>query len=139
MTSIPGLGKSIKELREARDMTQQELSDQTFITRGHLSNIENDAVDPSLDALAQIAEALGTDIPSLIAIDDNYDNSRPALVMRGEMDMAWDDEVAILFLDSENVLRVVADTYNQKDLIEITIRPIKTVKSASDSQEKIAV
>ena len=49
-------GKRIKELRSARNLTQEQLADQLRIYHKHLSKIENGNSAGSIDLLIDIAE-----------------------------------------------------------------------------------
>lgn len=52
------LGERIKELRKARGLSQEQLTDQLGIDSKHLSRIEVGNSYPSMDTLADIAAAL---------------------------------------------------------------------------------
>jgi len=53
------LGPKIKALRLASDLTQEELADRSKLTKGFISQFENDQTSISVDSLADILEALG--------------------------------------------------------------------------------
>lgn len=53
------IGEKIKALRLASDLTQAELASRARLTRGFISQIENDLSSINLDSLADILEALG--------------------------------------------------------------------------------
>jgi transcriptional regulator with XRE-family HTH domain len=54
------LGKEIKEKRELRGYTQQQLAEKTKITRAQISNIEKGKCAAAVNKITQIAEALDT-------------------------------------------------------------------------------
>jgi transcriptional regulator with XRE-family HTH domain len=56
------IGQKIKELRLASDLTQEELANRARLTKGFISQFENDQTSISLDSLADILEALGVSI-----------------------------------------------------------------------------
>ena len=56
------LGKKIKRLRLACDLTQEELADRCELTKGYISQLENDLTSPSIATLIDILNALGTDL-----------------------------------------------------------------------------
>lgn len=58
----PSLGSEIRELRKARKLTLQALSQQTGISLSYLSAIERDAGNPSVEVIRTIAEALAVDV-----------------------------------------------------------------------------
>jgi len=59
------LGARIKELRKARRLTQEQLSEKINIDPKHLSRIEVGKSYPSLDTLERIARELGVEIKEL--------------------------------------------------------------------------
>ncbi|PEW67205.1 hypothetical protein CN448_20025 [Bacillus cereus] len=56
------IGQKIKNLREARDWTQQQLADESNISRISIGNYERDSRKPTTDKALQIAHALGVSI-----------------------------------------------------------------------------
>ena len=53
------LRNTIRELRAARSMTQQELADHIFVTRQTVIAIERDKYSPSLEVAFRIAYVFG--------------------------------------------------------------------------------
>lgn len=53
------LNERIKELREARGITQVELAKALFVSKQSVSNWENDNILPSVDMLVKIADYFG--------------------------------------------------------------------------------
>ncbi len=53
------LGNKIKELRLQNDLTQEELADRCELTKGYISQLENDLTSPSIATLIDILTALG--------------------------------------------------------------------------------
>ena len=45
------IGIRIKELRLALGLTQEELGDRCDLTKGYISQLENDLTSPSIDSL----------------------------------------------------------------------------------------
>ena len=45
------IGKRLKKARELKEMTQQEVADETDIARTTLSKIENDILEPNIENL----------------------------------------------------------------------------------------
>lgn len=56
------LGEKIKDLRLACALTQEELADRCELTKGYISQLENDLTSPSIATLIDILSALGTDL-----------------------------------------------------------------------------
>ncbi len=55
------IGKNIKELRQLKKMTQDELAGKLFVTRQTVSNYETGKSRPDIEMLTRIAETLETD------------------------------------------------------------------------------
>jgi transcriptional regulator with XRE-family HTH domain len=58
----PALGAAIRELRLAREVTQQDAAQAAGITVAHLSKIERGRTNPTWGTVAAIAEALSVTI-----------------------------------------------------------------------------
>jgi transcriptional regulator with XRE-family HTH domain len=58
----PALGAAIRELRLAREATQQDAAQAAGITVAHLSKIERGRTNPTWGTVAAIAGALGVTI-----------------------------------------------------------------------------
>ena len=56
------IGKKIKELRIKYNLTQEELADRLELTKGYISQLENDLTEPSISTLEDIVLALGTNL-----------------------------------------------------------------------------
>jgi transcriptional regulator with XRE-family HTH domain len=59
------LGSTLRELRQKHGLTIAEVADQTNISRGMLSKIENAQTATSLETLAKLASALGVSLSTL--------------------------------------------------------------------------
>ncbi len=64
------LGNKIKEKRKLLMLTQQELANRCELTKGYISQLENDMVSPSLETLELILEVLGTTLSEFFKEDD---------------------------------------------------------------------
>jgi putative transcriptional regulator len=56
---MPGLSNTVRDLRAARGMTQQELADAIGVTRQTVIAIEGDKYSPSLETAFRIAQLFG--------------------------------------------------------------------------------
>lgn len=65
------LGEKIKLLRLGCELTQEELADRCELTKGYISQLENDLTSPSIATLIDILSALGTSLNEFFAKDDN--------------------------------------------------------------------
>src|ERR1051325_7333416 len=61
------LAAHLKDPREARGLTQQELSDRSGVPRPTLAHLESGQGNPTLSVLIKVAAALGIGIEALVA------------------------------------------------------------------------
>lgn len=64
------IGSTIREMRQMRGMTQDELSRDAMMSRAYIANIEAGRKRPSMRAVARIASALHVPQISIIARHD---------------------------------------------------------------------
>lgn len=64
------LGRKIRDLRLRRGMTVQQLADASHLSKGFISQVENDRTSPSLATLQELAGALRTSVSYLVADDE---------------------------------------------------------------------
>jgi transcriptional regulator with XRE-family HTH domain len=60
------MGKRIKTLREARDITRAQLADLAGISREYVRHLEAGLSDPTVGTLQKIAKALGVKHEDLV-------------------------------------------------------------------------
>ena len=56
------IGKKIRELRMWKGLTQEELADRSELSKGFISQLENDVTSPSIATLVDVLTCLGTDL-----------------------------------------------------------------------------
>lgn len=56
------IGEKIRDLRLSCELTQEELADRCELTKGYISQLENDLTSPSISTLIDILSALGTNL-----------------------------------------------------------------------------
>lgn len=59
------LGERVRELRQNRALTQEELAHLAGLHRTYMTHVETGRVNPSLETLARLARALECDIADL--------------------------------------------------------------------------
>ncbi len=64
------LSTRIREIRTAKRISQVELAKALGVTKQSVSNWENDNIQPSVDMLARIADALSVSADYLLGRDD---------------------------------------------------------------------
>ncbi len=56
------LGAKIRDMRQRINLTQEELADRCELTKGYISQLENDLTSPSIATLCDILNALGSNL-----------------------------------------------------------------------------
>lgn len=85
----PEIGRKLKRLRIKLGLTQEELADRTELSKGFISQLENDITSPSIATLMDILSALGTDISSFF-----NDRSETRVVFTADDTFEKEDEEA---------------------------------------------
>ena len=65
------IGSKIKRLRQQLNLSQSELADRCELTKGYISQLENDLTSPSIATLMDILSALGTSPSEFFKKDDD--------------------------------------------------------------------
>lgn len=65
------IGEKLRNLRLGQRMTQAELANKLGLTKGYISQIENDLTSPSMQSLFAILEALGTNVQEFFSPQEN--------------------------------------------------------------------
>ena len=60
------IGKNIRDLRQQKHLTQEELAEQLFVTRQTVSNYENGRTRPDVDQILRLAEIFDTDANAVL-------------------------------------------------------------------------
>ncbi|MBQ8657528.1 MAG: helix-turn-helix transcriptional regulator [Clostridia bacterium] len=64
------IGKKIKRMRNQKGLTQGELADRCELTKGYISQLENNLNSPSIATLTDILSALGSDLSTFFHEDE---------------------------------------------------------------------
>jgi transcriptional regulator with XRE-family HTH domain len=65
-------GKRVRELRQARSLSQEELAFKTGLHRTYLGGIERGERNPSLKNIKAIAKALGVSLSELFRFEERF-------------------------------------------------------------------
>ena len=65
------LGSKIRELRLQHNLTQEELADRCELTKGYISQLENELTSPSIATLEDILSALGSSFSEFFKDEKN--------------------------------------------------------------------
>ena len=60
------LGRNMKRIRIAKDMTQGDISRSLKVARSFITNIENGKANPTLSTIVKLAKTIGVPIEDLI-------------------------------------------------------------------------
>ena len=61
------IGEKIRVLRMEKQLTQEELANRCELSKGFISQVENDLTSPSIATLIDILEILGTKLPDFFS------------------------------------------------------------------------
>ena len=116
---IMEIGSKIKELRILNGLTQEELADRSELSKGFISQLENDLTSPSIATLEDILQCLGITISEFFAREE------------GEKQIVFGDEDYFEKLDEELKIKTEWIIPNaQKNIME----PIRlTLKAGGET------
>ncbi len=77
-----GIGSKIREIRQEKNITIQELSEKTGLSKGLISQVENEQVSPPISTLLKIASALKTDLAHFF--QDKEENPKVTVVRKND-------------------------------------------------------
>ncbi len=69
------IGEKLKRLRQANSLTQEELANRAYLTKGFISQLERDKTSPSIATLKDILDVLG------VSLADFFQDQAPARVV----------------------------------------------------------
>lgn len=76
-------GQRIRELRAARELTQEDLAERVGIFRTYMSRIETGVANPTLTLVQALADALGVPVPVLFGDEPPPPGRRASATGRG--------------------------------------------------------
>jgi len=84
-------GKRIREIREKRELTQEELAKKAGMSKGFLSDVENDKTNIGSQGLLRLANELGASVDYLLAgkVTESAENEQ--IVIPQELSQAAKD------------------------------------------------
>jgi transcriptional regulator with XRE-family HTH domain len=84
-------GERIRDIREKKKMTQDRLAEAAGISKGFLSDVENNKRNISAKTLLQIANALGASVDYLLQGEAKAPVERTPVVIPPELSMAAEE------------------------------------------------
>lgn len=123
------IGHKLKRLRMATSLTQEELASRSDLSKGFISQIENDTASPSIATLEDILEVLGT-TPTEFFSDINVEK------------VVYNKDDRLLTPDSDKKVQIellIPGSGNRKmDPVFVTIEPgEETFKDPSHEGEEL--
>ena len=113
------IGSKIRSLRLAADLTQEELANRARLTKGFISQLENDQTSISLDSLADILDAFNLSLAEFFT-----DSAEAPVVFRTSERVAVEGKGASKF-----ELLIPGSTNNLMDPILIELQPGEKLKN----------
>ncbi len=85
------LGEKIKRMRNQLGLTQKELADRCELTKGYISQLENDLNSPSIATLTDILSALGSNLAEFFReeTEEKIVFSKNEFIERDEDGVLW--------------------------------------------------
>ena len=106
------IGKNIKQLRQLKNMTQDELAEKLFVTRQTVSNYETGKSRPDIEMLTRIAETLDTD-PNTVLYGIPQQVNRERAILKLCIWVAFFVVIWLVFLHVSDYAKIIgATTYN---------------------------
>lgn len=134
---MPTVGDRLREIREAKKWTQDQLATKSGVSTGFLSDIENNKRNPSSEYVLKIANALGASIDYLLRGVEQLPASQNEPIVIPQMLASAAEQLNLSYADTVELLEahrsVIArrsnktiKTFEVKDWIEL-YRAIKRV------------
>lgn len=117
------IGQKIQKYRTQRGLSLRGLAEKTGITASMISQIENNAVNPSINTLKTLAETL--DFPLYVLFQEDSDPEQELIVRKGEYRSIGNRNSEVAY----NLL--TADTKASIEFVLMEI-PLQTVTSDKD-------
>ncbi len=85
------LGEKIKQMRNQKGLTQKELADRCELTKGYISQLENDLNSPSIATLTDILAALGSNLAEFFReeTEEKIVYSKNEFIEKNENGVVW--------------------------------------------------
>ena len=120
-------GERIREIREKRAMTQDQLANQSKISKSFLSEIENNKRNVSSQALLRIAKVLGASVDYLLTGESKENPAKGPITIPPELSRAAED-LQLTFnqtLDLLEAQRSIVARRTQKSIKSLSVEDWK--------------
>ena len=120
-------GERVREIREKRGMTQDQLANQAKISKSFLSEIENNKRNVSSQALLRIAKILGASVDYLLTGESKESPSKGPIMIPSELSRAA-EELQLTFNQTVDLLeaqRSIIARRTHKSIKNLTVEDWK--------------
>ncbi len=125
-------GDRIKEIREKKRMTQEQLSDKAKISKGFLSDVENNKKNISSQLLLKVANVLGASVDYLLSGETKKNIKREPIIIPPSLSEAA-EELKLTYTETLELLNahnsVIARRGN-KSIRDFSVEDWKTFHKA---------
>ena len=131
---MPTVGDRIREVREHRRLTQDRLAEVTDISKGFLSDVENNKRNVSSEYLLRIANALGASVDYLLKGESSSaeaNSHAPVVIPKAlseaahQLNLSYSETIELL-----NAHHSVVARRSNKEIKEFTIEDWKALHAA---------
>ena len=131
---MPTVGDRIREVREHRRLTQDRLAEVTDISKGFLSDVENNKRNVSSEYLLRIANALGASVDYLLKGESSSaeaNSHAPVVIPQAlseaahQLNLSYSETIELL-----NAHHSVVARRSNKEIKEFTIEDWKALHAA---------
>ena len=91
------IGSRIKELRNSKGLTQEQLSERMEVNSKYLSSIERGKENPTLNTLVKLSESLGVDIGEMFRFVEAEDPDTRRPLILSLLDEADSEQLKLIF------------------------------------------
>ena len=120
------IGKKLKELRSLCGLTQEELANRCELTKGYISQLENNLTSPLITTLEDILVALGTNLSDFFKEE-------------GEEKIVWGDDDYFVNEDEKFTMTWLVPNAQKNEmepvLVEIKPHEVTTIDMPHEGQE----
>ncbi len=110
------VGKRLKELREKRNLTQEELGRILNLNKSTISHYENNSRTPDLDKLERFANYYGVELNYIVGLDNNCYSEKRSIRMSDE-----ELELILEIRKTKNYNKILSDPKRYTKLLDMSI------------------
>lgn len=141
--NLPTIGDRIREIRDRRGWTQDRLAQEAKISKGFLSEVENNKTNISTDYVMRIASVLGSSLDYLLKGESGREERErtPVTIPRSlseaaeQLRLSYGETLTLLEAHQAVVARRAAETIRERTVEEWKSLHAAIAKVYSDGQE----